>query len=192
METPIQLIAGLGNPGAKYEQTRHNIGAEFVAALAKQQAVELKEERKFSGAIGKATIKGWPVWLLIPSTFMNLSGKSVGAIANFYNIPPEAILVVHDELDFAPGKIKLKLGGGHGGHNGLRDIIQALGNRNNFARLRIGIGHPGHASQVTAYVLKKAPAEERQLLEQSIDKALPIMDYLATGEWNAAMKALHT
>lgn len=192
MDTPVQLIVGLGNPGAKYQHTRHNAGADFVAALARRENVTLKEERKFSGAIGQATLNGRPVRLLIPSTFMNLSGQSVGAVANFFNIPVAAILVAHDELDMPPGTSKLKLGGGHGGHNGLRDIIQSLGNDRNFARLRIGIGHPGHASEVVSYVLKKAPAEEQQRIEQSIDKALTITDHLAVGQWNAAMKALHT
>ncbi len=192
METPVQLIVGLGNPGAKYEATRHNAGAQFVAALARLSGVTLKEEAKFFGATGTLVINGRKIRLLVPSTFMNLSGKSVGALAGFYNIPPQAILVVHDELDIDPGVAKLKLGGGHGGHNGLRDIIQSLGNSRNFARLRIGIGHPGQASQVTGFVLKKAPEAEQRLIDQSIENTLPIIDYLAAGEWNAAMKALHT
>lgn len=192
MKTPVQLIVGLGNPGARYEHTRHNAGADFVTNLARRHNVTLKEEKKFLGSTGKAVINGHPVWLLIPSTFMNLSGKSVAALTSFYGIPPEAILVAHDELDMPPGVTKLKLGGGHGGHNGLRDTISALGNNRDFARLRIGIGHPGHASEVTGFILKKAPAAEQQLIEQSMGQAEAVIDLLAEGQWNTAMKQLHT
>ncbi|GAB3092638.1 aminoacyl-tRNA hydrolase [Aestuariicella hydrocarbonica] len=192
MDTPIQLIVGLGNPGNEYHQTRHNAGADFVTELARQHNTSLTPEKKFFGSIGQITIDHRPIRLLIPATFMNRSGQSVGALANFYKIPPEAILVAHDELDMEPGIAKLKIGGGHGGHNGLRDIISALGNNKNFARLRIGIGHPGNAKQVSAYVLKKAPTDEFNQTEDSIYAACQVMPHLVRGEWNAAMKQLHT
>ncbi|TNE88360.1 aminoacyl-tRNA hydrolase [Porticoccus sp.] len=192
MDTPVQLIVGLGNPGPQYDRTRHNAGADFVAALANRYSVELTPESKFFGKTAKAIIDGAPVWLLIPDTFMNRSGKAIAALASFYRIPTTAILVAHDELDLSPGTARLKLGGGHGGHNGLRDTIQALGNNRDFARLRLGIGHPGHASEVVNFVLKRAPASEQELIEQSIDQALDVIGDTVAGRWNDAMKKLHT
>lgn len=192
MDSPVKLIAGLGNPGPKYDRTRHNAGADFVAALAGRHGVELKPDTKFFGVTAKLTLAGRDVRLLIPTTYMNRSGQAVAALANFYCIDPTEILVAHDELDLAPGIARLKLGGGHGGHNGLRDIIQALGNRKDFARLRLGIGHPGHASQVVDFVLRKAPPGEQQLIAEAIDGALGVVPELLAGQWNAAMKALHT
>ena len=192
MDTPVQLIVGLGNPGPQYDRTRHNAGADFVAALAQRCNAQLKQEAKFFGATAKASVNGTPVWLLIPDTFMNRSGKAVAALAGFYRIPPQAILVAHDELDLSPGTARLKLGGGHGGHNGLRDTIQALGNSRDFARLRLGIGHPGHASEVVSYVLRRAPAEEQQLIDESIERAIDVMGDVVTGHWNSAMKTLHS
>ena len=192
MDTPVQLIVGLGNPGPQYDRTRHNAGADFVAALANRYSVELTPESKFLGETAKAIIDGAPVWLLIPDTFMNRSGKAIAALASFYRIPTTAILVAHDELDLSPGTARLKLGGGHGGHNGRRDTIQALGNNRDFARLRLGIGHPGHASGVVNFVLKRAPASEQELIEQSIDQALDVIGDTVAGRWNDAMKKLHT
>ncbi len=192
MDTPVQLIVGLGNPGQQYEQTRHNAGADFVLALSKHCGITLKSESKFFGATGRATLDGHDVRMLLPDTYMNRSGKAVAAMAGFYQIPPEAILIAHDELDLAPGVARLKLGGGHGGHNGLRDTIQALGNNRNFARLRIGIGHPGSASEVVNFVLRKAPQSEQQLIDQSIDDAVRVMPITAAGQWNSAMKELHS
>ena len=192
MDTPVQLIVGLGNPGQQYEQTRHNAGADFVLALSKHCSITLKPENKFFGATGRATLDGHDVRMLLPDTYMNRSGKAVAAMAGFYQIPPEAILIAHDELDLAPGIARLKLGGGHGGHNGLRDTIQALGNNRNFARLRIGIGHPGSASEVVNFVLRKAPQSEQQLIDQSIDNAVRVMPITAAGQWNSAMKELHS
>jgi PTH1 family peptidyl-tRNA hydrolase len=192
LDTPVQLIVGLGNPGQQYEQTRHNAGADFVLALSKYCGVTLKPEAKFFGAIGRATLDDHNVRLLVPDTYMNRSGKAVAAMAGFYQIPPEAILIAHDELDLSPGVARLKLGGGHGGHNGLRDTIQALGNNRNFARLRIGIGHPGSSSEVVNFVLCKAPQSEQQLINQSIDDALRVIPMAATGQWNNAMKELHS
>jgi len=192
LDTPVQLIVGLGNPGPQYEQTRHNAGADFVLALSQHCGITLKQESKFFGATGRATLDGHDVRLLVPDTYMNLSGKAVAAMAGFYQIPPEAILVAHDELDLNPGVSRLKIGGGHGGHNGLKDTIKALGNCRNFARLRIGIGHPGHASEVVNFVLRKAPQSEQQLINQSIDDAIRVIPMAVAGQWNSAMKELHS
>ena len=192
MNTPIKLIVGLGNPGTEYDGTRHNAGADFVAQLANQNSTSLSPDSKFFGLCGRIFLGANDIRLLIPTTFMNLSGKAVAAIAQFYKIPPESILVAHDELDLPPGTARLKIGGGHGGHNGLRDIIKALGNNKDFARLRIGIDHPGNAKQVSNYVLRKAPANEQKQIEESIDNALQVMPLAIKGEWNKAMKTLHT
>lgn len=192
MKSPIQLIVGLGNPGPDYIHTRHNAGADLVAQLAQQHGTNLSENSKFWGLCGRITLAGQDIRLLIPTTFMNRSGQSVAAVAQFYKTPPEAILVVHDELDLSPGVARFKQAGGHGGHNGLRDIIKAMGNQANFARLRLGIGHPGHASQVSAYVLKRAPQEEQEKIQSGIDKALVTLPLAITGEWEKAMKELHT
>ena len=192
MDTPVELIVGLGNPGQNYERTRHNAGADLVLELAKSHHVELKHEAKFFGDTVKITIDNRDVRLLIPTTFMNRSGQSVAALARFYQVPVEAILVVHDELDLPPGAARYKKGGGHGGHNGLRDIIQSLGNNKDFARLRIGIGHPGNARQVADYVLKKASPSEQQLILNSIDDALRTLPLALNGQWERAMTALHT
>lgn len=192
MNTPVQLIVGLGNPGSQYEHTRHNAGADFVHALAENCNTQLKHEKKFFGVTGKASIDSVDVRLLIPDTYMNLSGKAVAAVAGFYQIPPEAILIAHDELDLNPGIARLKLGGGHGGHNGLKDIIKALGNSRDFARLRLGIGQPRHITEVIDFVLSKAPQAEQQLMDQSINNAIQVIPLLAIGRWNFAMTALHS
>jgi PTH1 family peptidyl-tRNA hydrolase len=190
--TAIQLIVGLGNPGAEYEQTRHNAGAFFVERIAAAHRVNLVPERKFFGLTGRFTHQGQDVRLLIPTTYMNRSGQAVAALAGFYRIPAEAILVAHDELDLPPGVAKLKVGGGHGGHNGLRDIIAQLGNQNTFHRLRLGIGHPGDASKVSGFVLGRAPRAEQEKLDASIDFALGVLPDIFAGEWNRAMKNLHS
>ncbi len=192
METPVELIVGLGNPGSNYDRTRHNAGADLVLELAKSYQVAMKHESKFFGDTAKITLDGRDVRLLIPTTFMNRSGQSVAALARFYQVPVEAILVVHDELDIAPGAARFKKGGGHGGHNGLRDIVQSLGNNKSFARLRIGIGHPGDARQVADYVLKKASPSDQQLISNSIDDALRSLPLAIAGQWERAMTALHT
>ena len=192
MDTPVELIVGLGNPGPNYERTRHNAGADLVLELAKSLHVELKYESKFFGDTARVILGGYAVRLLIPSTFMNLSGKSINALAKFYQIAPEAILVVHDELDKPPGEARFKKGGGHGGHNGLRDTIKCLGNNKEFARLRIGIGHPGNARQVADYVLKKASPNDQQLIVNSIDDALRALPLAVAGEWEKAMLKLHS
>ena len=174
----IKLIVGLGNPGDKYADTRHNAGEWLIARLARRFNVTLNAENKFSGYVGKTLINSKEIRFLVPMTFMNLSGKAVGALANFYRIKPEEILVLHDELDLPPGSVKLKLGGGHGGHNGLKDIVAALGNNNNFYRLRIGIGHPGHRDLVAGYVLNKPSPSEREALENALDEAANCVELL--------------
>jgi len=190
--TAVKLIVGLGNPGPEYDQTRHNAGALFVERVASAQGVSLSSDRKFFGLTGKFTHQGQDVRLLIPTTYMNRSGQAVAALAGFYRIEPEAILVAHDELDMPPGVAKLKKGGGHGGHNGLRDIIAQLGNQNGFYRLRLGIGHPGHSSQVSGYVLGRAPQAEREKLDASIDFALGVLPDILAGDWTRAMQRLHS
>ncbi len=192
MKDGIELIVGLGNPGRQYEDTRHNAGAWFVERLAKHYGANLSTDSKYNGLTGRANIKGHDVRLLIPSTFMNLSGQSVAPLANFFKVPVEKILVAHDELDLPPGTAKLKQGGGHGGHNGLRDIISKMGNNKNFARLRIGIGHPGSASQVSGFVLSKAPKTEQQWIDDAIDEALRYVPDIVEGSANKAMNRLHS
>lgn len=191
MAPRIELIVGLGNPGAKYESTRHNVGFWFVDRLAQSKGARLRHETKFHGELGKLNIDGEPFWLLKPSTFMNNSGQAVAALANFYKIAPQQILVVHDELDIPPGALRLKEGGGHGGHNGLRDIVARLGSRE-FVRLRIGIGHPGSSRDVTNYVLGKPSPDDRGFVDQAIDEALANLPLVITGELQKAMNHLHS
>ncbi len=188
----VQLIVGLGNPGPEYDQTRHNAGAFFVERLASAQGVNLSFDKKYFGLTGKFSYQGRDIRLLIPTTYMNRSGQAVAALANFFRIKPEEILVAHDELDMPPGVCKLKQGGGHGGHNGLRDIIACLANQNNFHRLGIGIGHPGHSSQVSNYVLSRAPRSEQDLTNTSIEFALGVLPDLLDGNFSRAMQQLHS
>lgn len=190
--TAVKLIVGLGNPGPEYDQTRHNAGALFVERLAERERVKLSLDKKYFGLLGKFVHQGQDVRLLIPTTFMNRSGQSVAALANFFRIDPDAILVAHDELDLAPGVARLKKGGGHGGHNGLRDIIAQLGNRNDFHRLRLGIGHPGHASLVSGFVLSRAPRSEQELLDKSLDFVFESLPQILAGDWPKAMHKLHS
>lgn len=192
MKDGIDLIVGLGNPGRQYEDTRHNAGAWFVERLARQHHASLASDSKVPGRTTRISIQGHDVRLLIPTTYMNVSGQAVAPFAHFYRIAPERILVVHDELDLPPGTAKLKQGGGHGGHNGLRDIISKLGNNANFGRLRIGIGHPGSADKVSGYVLGKAPASEQRLIDEAIDEALAVLPDLISGHSNKAMNRLHS
>lgn len=188
----IKLIVGLGNPGREYEETRHNAGALLVSELARQHNCTLKEESKFFGHTGRLLIDGHDVRLLNPATFMNRSGQAVAALCTFYKIAIEEILVVHDELDIDAGTARFKQGGGHGGHNGLRDIIAKCGNNRDFHRLRIGIGHPGSADRVTGYVLNKAPANEHQKILDTIDEAIRALPDAIEGNWSKAMNYLHT
>ncbi len=195
MSDEVKLIVGLGNPGPDYANTRHNAGAFFVAETARQYNCTLQLETKFFGHSGKFVLNNRDVRLLIPSTYMNLSGQAIAAIANFYKIDAENILVAHDELDIPPGTLKLKQGGGHGGHNGLRDTISKLGNNKDFQRLRIGIGHPGHASKVSGYVLKKAPTNEYQQTEDAMSEAVKWLPEICSGQssdWAKAMNHLHS
>ncbi|WP_210330681.1 aminoacyl-tRNA hydrolase [Aliikangiella sp. G2MR2-5] len=187
----IKLIVGLGNPGPEYAKTRHNAGVWYVEEIARAYSIDLSLETKFFGHTGRGLIDGKDCRLLIPNTFMNLSGKAVGALATFYKILPDEILVAHDELDIDPGTVKLKKGGGHGGHNGLRDIIKSLANNKEFYRLRIGIGHPGNKNQVSNYVLGKAPADEQRAIEESIDEALRHTGDILRGEHNKVMQTMH-
>lgn len=191
MSSGIQLIVGLGNPGPDYEQTRHNAGAWFVSELADNQHVTLRPVSKFHGLHGTIHLHGHDIHLLIPSTFMNLSGQSVGALANYYKIPPHAILVAHDEIDLPVGDIRLKYDGGHGGHNGLRDIISHL-NSNQFYRLRIGVGHPGNSKEVINYVLKPPKKTEREEIDAALQSAQSILPDLLNGHFQKAMQQLHT
>jgi PTH1 family peptidyl-tRNA hydrolase len=191
LSSGILLIVGLGNPGAEYRDTRHNAGAWFVEALAKDSNVSLRSDTKFHGLHSTAKLKGYDVHLLIPTTYMNLSGQSVKAVASYYKIPPEQIIIVHDELDLPPGEIKLKLDGGHGGHNGLRDIIRHL-NTNKFYRLRIGIGHPGHSNLVHDFVLNAPKKAERELINNAMQNAEYVVPLLLEGEYQKAMQELHT
>ena len=174
----IKLIVGLGNPGDKYKDTRHNAGEWLIERLARRFNVSLNPESKFFGKTARTLVNGKEVRLLVPTTFMNLSGKAVGALASFYRIKPEEILVIHDELDLPPGTAKLKQGGGHGGHNGLKDIVAQLGNNNNFYRLRIGIGHPGHRDLVAGYVLNKPSPADRDALEKVLDEATDCVEMI--------------
>jgi len=188
----IQLVVGLGNPGSEYSKTRHNAGDWFVQELASRYNISLKPEKKYFGLYGKGLIAGQLVHLLIPTTFMNRSGQAVAPLANFFRIPIENILVAHDELDMLPGVCKIKLGGGHGGHNGLRDIISSLANNKEFYRLRIGIDHPGHRDRVTGHVLGKAPAIEQNLIDQAIDEATRCFEIWQKDDVKKAQNRLHS
>lgn len=188
----IALLVGLGNPGPRYTDTRHNAGAWLVERFAAAHGATLNPDSKCQGRTARLTVQGQDLRLLIPDNYMNLSGQSVGAAARFYRIDPESILVAHDELDLAPGTARLKLGGGPGGHNGLKDIIAALANQRDFYRLRIGIGHPGNAREVSDFVLGKPPQSERDSIDAAIGHALTVLPDIVAGNINAAMKTLHT
>lgn len=186
----IRLFVGLGNPGVEYETTRHNAGFWWIDALARDLGVTLMPERAYHGLVARVNRHGHVLWLLEPTTFMNLSGKSVAALARFYKIAPEQILVVHDELDLPPGHVKLKRGGSPAGHNGLKDIQAQLGSAD-FWRLRLGIGHPGVKSEVIHYVLKKPSAEHREAIHACIERSLSAVDLLAVGEHERATMKIH-
>ncbi|WP_407303928.1 aminoacyl-tRNA hydrolase [Acinetobacter sp.] len=185
----LSLIVGLGNPGKEYAQTRHNAGFWFVERLAEAYGISLKADPKFYGISGRGNIEGQDVRLLLPTTFMNASGKSVVPFAKFYQVAPETMLIAHDELDMSPGVIRLKTGGGHGGHNGLRDIVPHTGP--NFHRLRIGIGHPGSKERVSGHVLSKAPSSEQELMDDAIAHALSRIKLLVNGDIQQAMNQIN-
>ena len=187
----IKLFVGLGNPGPDYEATRHNAGFWWIDALARELKVNLVPERSYYGLAGRTSVDGQSVWLLQPQTFMNLSGKSVASLARFFKIQPEEILVVHDELDLLPGQVKLKRGGSHAGHNGLRDIHAQLGSPD-YWRLRIGIGHPGEKSEVANWVLKKPAPDQRTLIEDSIAHSLKAHTAMLAGDMDKATLLVHT
>jgi PTH1 family peptidyl-tRNA hydrolase len=187
----LRLIAGLGNPGPDYEATRHNAGFWWLDEVARKLGAALQSDRAYQARVARLNRPEGPLWLVEPQTFMNLSGKSVAGLARFFKIAPSEILVAHDELDLPPGEIKLKQGGGHGGHNGLRDIHAQLGSAD-YWRLRIGIGHPGVKTEVMNYVLGKPPAPQREAIEAAVAKALGVLDQMLAGEMARATSALHT
>ena len=189
--TAIRLIVGLGNPGREYETTRHNVGFRWVGELARVQKLNFRNEAKFHGLTARGQLHGHEVLLLKPQTFMNISGRSVVALALFYKILPNEILVVHDELDLSPGVARLKIGGGHGGHNGLKDIIVHLGSKE-FWRLRIGIGHPGDRNEVSDYVLNDPRGNERELIDEAMKNAQDVAHLVIEGKTEAAMLKLHS
>ncbi|HFD38441.1 MAG TPA: aminoacyl-tRNA hydrolase [Anaerolineae bacterium] len=184
-------MAGLGNPGPRYQDTRHNAGFWWLDEVARSGGVSFKSHSRFHGEVARLELAGRACWLLKPATFMNLSGRAVAALAHYYKIPPEAVLVAHDELDLPPGTARLKQGGGHGGHNGLRSTMSCLGS-SQFLRLRLGIGHPGHKDQVTDYVLGKPAPAERRAMEQALAAALGVVPELLAGDLQRAMHRLHS
>ena len=191
--TALKLIVGLGNPGAQYEKTRHNVGAVWVRELAHRFNIPLAQDTKFKGEIGRGVIAGVDLRLLIPSTFMNLSGDSSGAVARFYKIEPEEILVAYDEVAFEPGVVKLKSGGGDNGHNGVKSVRAGCANQDQFHRLRIGVGHPGSKDKVNAYLTQQTPQQsERELTAASGHFAEALLADIVAGNWQSAMTALHS
>jgi PTH1 family peptidyl-tRNA hydrolase len=186
----IRLLVGLGNPGPEYEATRHNAGFWFIDEVARSLRVSLVPERSYFGLTARANLVDGPVWLLEPMTFMNLSGKSVAALARFFKIEPGEILVAHDELDLMPGHVKMKLGGSHAGHNGLKDIQAQLGSAD-FWRLRLGIGHPGVKAEVVNYVLRKPLAEQREAIDKSIEQAVAALPLMLEGDMERALMKVH-
>ena len=186
----IRLLVGLGNPGPEYEATRHNAGFWFIDEVARKLGVTLTPERSYFGLAARVNRTDGPVWLLQPMTFMNLSGKAVAALARFFKIAPEEVLVAHDELDLMPGQAKMKLGGSHAGHNGLKDIHAQLGSAD-YWRLRLGIGHPGVKAEVTNYVLRKPPLAEREAIEKIIEQAVQALDLILAGDMQRAMMKVH-
>jgi PTH1 family peptidyl-tRNA hydrolase len=187
----IKLFVGLGNPGPEYENTRHNAGFWWLDALARELKVDLFMDKSYHGLVARTTVQGQTLWLLAPQTFMNLSGKSVGALARFFKIKPEEVLVAHDELDVAPGQVKLKFGGSHAGHNGLRDIHAQLGS-GDYWRLRLGIGHPGNKAEVANWVLKKPMLDDRIAIDQCIDRSIKAVPDFIQGAMERATMLVHT
>jgi peptidyl-tRNA hydrolase, PTH1 family len=190
MKKNISLIIGLGNPGKQYEATRHNAGQWLIERLVEQYHCEIRLENKFKGQIGRFNSLGHDCYFLIPNTFMNLSGQAVAAMAHFYKISPHSILVAHDDLDLEPGTLRLKFDGGHGGHNGLRDITAHMGS--DYYRIRIGIGHPGVGRDVSGYVLSPPSKNEKESIEHAFNRLTPRMDDLLTGQFEAVMNYLHS
>lgn len=186
----IQCVVGLGNPGPKYADTRHNAGFWFADRLVDRYGGALRKEAKFSGDVARIRTDAGECWVLKPTTYMNHSGRAVAALCNFYRIDPSELLVVYDELDLAPGVVRLKTGGGHGGHNGMRDICSALGTQA-FHRLRLGIGHPGHKDAVVGYVLSSPGKVDQTAMDAGLDEALRHWETIQAGELQQAMNGLH-
>ena len=186
----LKLLVGLGNPGPQYAGTRHNAGFWWLDAVAQKLGAQLVPERRFSALAARVNVAGSALWLLAPQTFMNLSGRAVAGLANFYKIAPQEILVAHDELDLPPGQARLKLGGSHAGHNGLRDIHAQMGS--DYWRLRFGIGHPGNRDAVVGWVLHTPPEDDRIAIEQAIDRSLTALPDLLAGRMERAMQVIHT
>ncbi len=186
----VQLVVGLGNPGPRYAQTRHNVGFWFADRLASEHGAQFQRAGRFHGELAQIQSET-RFWLLKPDTYMNRSGQSLAAMARYYRYGPEQILVAHDDLDLPPGTVRLKRGGGHGGHNGLRDIMAQYGARD-FLRLRIGIGHPGSSDQVTDYVLSRASRQDETLIDEAIDEAVKIFPHILEGNLEKAMHVLHS
>lgn len=191
MADPILLIVGLGNPGSRYAGTRHNAGFSFIEAIIGDLGAELRREDRFEAWTGAGNVGGDSVRLLAPQTYMNCSGSSVAKFVRFFKIPVHQTLIAHDDLDLAPGMLRLKVGGGHGGHNGLRDIVDHLGS-SDFVRLRIGIGHPGSSSQVTNYVLSPPNADDTAAILEAIDAARRELPNIVRGEFQLVMNTLHS
>ena len=189
--TTVRLIVGLGNPGPEHEQTRHNAGFWFVDGISEQHHCRLRYEARFHGDVGRCELRGHDCRLQRPATYMNRSGQAVVALTHFFRIPRDEVLVVHDELDLPAGVARLKRGGGHGGHNGLRDLIAHLGG-NDFFRLRIGIGHPGNRDQVIDYVLQRPSKQDREMIQGAIERAVDVMPLAVSGELERAMHKLHS
>ena len=187
----IRLFVGLGNPGSEYDGTRHNAGFWYLDALSRELKTPVVMDKSYHGLVGRTTVNGQTVWLLEPQTYMNLCGKSVAGLARFFKIQPEEILVAHDELDLPPGEAKLKLGGSHAGHNGLRDIHAQLGS-DRYWRLRLGVGHPGAKAEVVHWVLKKPSLDHRIAIDQTIDRAIKALPHLLTGSMDKATMQIHT
>ncbi|MEY4755910.1 MAG: hypothetical protein RJA34_808 [Pseudomonadota bacterium] len=187
----IKLFVGLGNPGPDYEYTRHNAGFWWLDQIARALNTNLVMDKSYQGLVARTSVNGQNVWLLEPQTFMNLSGRSVGALARFFKIAPQEILVAHDELDLEPGQAKLKLGGSHAGHNGLRDIHAQLGT-DQYWRLKLGVGHPGVKSEVVHWVLKKPSLDHRIAIDQAIDRSVRALPHLLDGSMDKAMLLIHT
>ena len=190
MSASYQLLVGLGNPGARYEATRHNAGTWLLERVARRHAAGFRSSPRCFGSIADADIEGTRVRLFRPDTFMNHSGRAVAAVAGFYKVPIERILVAHDEIDLPPGTVRLKRGGGHGGHNGLRDVVPQLGG-SGFSRIRIGVGHPGHKDRVVGYVLDRPTRAERSEIEDAIDRVVGDIARIVTGDLEGAMNTLH-
>ncbi len=190
MAKPVRIIAGLGNPEDKYERTLHNAGFWFVDALARRYGGMFRFEKKFDAEYCRVNLHGEDVWLVKPQAYMNRSGFPIRGVLDYYRLKPDALLVAHDEIDLPPGTVRLKEGGGHGGHNGLRDIIRHCGAE--FLRLRLGVGHPGEKHKVTNYVLKRGASDVEAAVERNIEDAIEVLPELIDGDINAAMKKLHT